>query len=142
MKTYLPDMATLERGWHLVDATDLVLGRVASRISMVLMGKDKPGYTDFLDTGDFVVVVNAERVKLTGDKWDKKVYYSHSGYPGGLKEVAAGRMRDEHPERIVTLAVKGMLPKNKLGSRMLKRLKVYAGPEHPHQAQQPIAMDV
>ena len=140
MKTYLPDVATLERGWHLVDAKDQVVGRLASRIAMVLMGKDKPAYTAFLDTGDFVVVVNAERVKLTGNKWDDKVYYSHSGYPGGLKEVTATRMRDEHPERILTFAVKGMLPKNKLASRMLKRLKVYAGPEHPHQAQQPTPM--
>jgi large subunit ribosomal protein L13 len=140
MKTFLPKVDDLERKWFLVDASDQVLGRLASEIASVLMGKNKPTYTDFLDTGDFVVVVNAQKVKLTGQKWDNKVYYSHSGYPGGLKEVGARQMLEKHPERIVRFAVKGMLPKNKLGSRMLKRLKVYPGGEHPHTAQQPEAL--
>jgi len=137
MKTFLPKVGDLERRWFLVDANDQILGRLASEIATILMGKGKPDYTDFLDTGDFVVVVNAEEVKMTGKKWDDKVYYSHSGYPGGLKEVSARRMLEKHPERIVQFAVKGMLPKNKLGRRMLKRLKVYSGGEHPHAAQQP-----
>lgn len=137
MKTFLPKVDDLDRTWFLVDASDQVLGRLASGIASVLMGKVKPTYTDFIDVGDFVVVVNAEKVKMTGRKWDSKVYYSHSGYPGGLKEVSARRMLEKHPERIVQFAVKGMLPKNKLGRRMLKRLKVYAGGEHPHDAQQP-----
>jgi large subunit ribosomal protein L13 len=140
MKTFLPKVESLDRKWFLVDASDQVVGRLASQIASILMGKGKSTYTDFLDTGDFVVVVNAEKVKLTGKKWDDKVYYSHSGYPGGLKEVSARRMLEKHPERIVQFAVKGMLPKNKLGSRMLKRLKVYSGAEHPHVAQQPEAL--
>jgi large subunit ribosomal protein L13 len=137
MKTFLPKVENLDRRWFLVDASDQVLGRLASEIASVLMGKGKPTYTDFLDTGDFVVVLNAKKVRMTGKKWDDKVYYSHSGYPGGLKEVSARRMLEKHPERIVQFAVKGMLPKNKLGRRMLKRLKVYSGGEHPHLAQQP-----
>ena len=137
MKTFLPKIGELDRRWFLVDASDQVLGRLATEIATILMGKAKPEYTDFLDTGDFVVVVNADEVKMTGKKWDDKVYYSHSGYPGGLKEVSARRMLEKHPERIVQFAVKGMLPKNKLGRRMLKRLKVYSGGEHPHAAQQP-----
>jgi large subunit ribosomal protein L13 len=140
MKTFLPKVKDLERKWYLVDANGQVLGRLASEIAFVLMGKRKPTYTDFLDGGDFVIVVNAEKVKMTGKKWDEKAYYSHSGYPGGLKEVSAKRMLEKHPERIVQFAVKGMLPKNKLGRRMLKRLKVYSGEEHPHTAQQPEAL--
>lgn len=137
MKTLLPHMGSLERGWHVVDAEGQILGRLASRVATTLMGKDKPSYTGFLDTGDFVVVVNASKVKLTGSKWDDKKYYSHSGYPGGLKETTARQLLTKHPDRLVRNAVKGMLPKNKLGRRMLSRLKVYAGSEHPHQAQQP-----
>lgn len=137
IKTFLPDVESIERRWYVVDATDQVVGRLASRIATILMGKDKPTYTDFLDTGDFVIVVNAEKVKFTGAKWDSKVYYRHSGRPGGLREIGAREMLAKHPERLLQLAVKGMLPKNKLGRHMLKRLKVYAGPEHPHQAQQP-----
>ena len=140
MKTFLPKVKDLDRRWYLVDASDQVLGRLATEIATVLMGKGKPTYTDFLDTGDFVVVVNAEKIKLTGKKWDGKVYYSHSGYPGGLKEVSARKMLEKHPERIVQFAVKGMLPKNKLGKRMLKRLRVFTGEEHPHSAQQPEAL--
>jgi len=139
MKTYLPSVAEIESGrrWYLVDAEGQVLGRLATRIATVLMGKDKPSYTAFLDTGDFLIVVNAEKVKLTGKKWESKTYYSHSGYPGGLKEMKAEKLSSGSPERLVTLAVKGMLPKNKLGQKMLKKLKVYAGDSHPHQAQQP-----
>jgi large subunit ribosomal protein L13 len=140
MKTYLPQIGSLERNWYVVDARDQVLGRLATRIATTLMGKNKPVYTDFLDTGDFVVVVNAEKVKLTGKKSDEKMYYSHSGYPGGLKEIAAKDLLNKHPERLVEFAVRGMLPKNKLGRRMLKRLKVYAGEGHPHQAQRPEEM--
>lgn len=142
MKTYLPKVDELDRNWYVLDADSLVLGRIATRIAMILMGKDKPEYTDFLDTGDFVVVVNADKVRLTGKKLDDKVYYSHSGYPGGLKQVTARRLMDENPERVVESAVRGMLPKNKLGRRMLKRLKVYSGAEHPHQAQQPKTLTV
>lgn len=137
MKTYLPKVDEIDRKWYVVDAEARVLGRVASRVATVLMGKEKPIYTDFLDTGDFVVVVNADKLKLTGRKLEEKKYYRHSGYPGGLREATAGQVLDKHPERLIQLAVKGMLPKNKLGRRMLKRLKVYAGGEHPHQAQQP-----
>lgn len=137
MKTVLPKMGEIERAWYVVDAEDQVLGRLASRVATILMGKDKPIYTDFLDTGDFVVIVNAGRVRLTGNKLDDKVYYRHSGYPGGLRETNARKMLAKHPDRVLQLAVKGMLPKNKLGSRMIKRLKIYGGDQHPHQAQQP-----
>lgn len=137
MKTVLPKVDDINRTWYVVDAADQVLGRLASRIATVLMGKDKPIYTDFLDTGDFVVVVNAEKVRLTGNKLDDKIYYRHSGYPGGLKQRNARQLLEKHPDRVLHLAVKGMLPKNKLGSRMLKRLKIYEGAEHPHRAQQP-----
>ncbi len=140
MKTYLPK--EIKRTWWVVDAKDQVLGRLASRIALLLMGKRKPEYTPHLDTGDFVIVVNAEKVRLTGKKWQQKVYYRHSGYPGGLKAITAERMRQTHPERLIQLAVKRMLPKNKLGRRMLKRLKVYAGEAHPHSAQKPQPLDL
>ncbi|HSR51082.1 MAG TPA: 50S ribosomal protein L13 [Acidobacteriota bacterium] len=142
MKTYLPKADAVDRTWYVVDAEDQVLGRLASRVAHVLMGKSKPSYTDFLDTGDFVIVVNAGKVRLTGNKWNDKVYYRHSGRPGSLREVTAKEMLDKHPERLIRLAVKGMLPKNKLGSRMLKKLKVYTGSEHRHQAQQPQELPV
>ncbi len=137
MKTYFPRASEIERKWYVVDAENQVVGRLASRIASVLMGKDKPCYTDFLDTGDFVIVVNADKVRLTGKKWSTKSYYSHSGYPGGLKESRAEDLLSRHPERLLQLAVKGMLPKTKLGRSMLKKLKVYAGNQHPHQAQKP-----
>lgn len=137
MKTVLPKVNEINRTWYVVDAADQVLGRLASRVATVLMGKDKPIYTDFLDTGDFVIVVNAAKVRLTGKKLDDKMYYRHSGHPGGLKQTNARRLLEKHPERVLQLAVKGMLPKNKLGSRMLKRLKIYEDDAHPHQAQQP-----
>lgn len=120
-----------------MDATDQVLGRLATRLATVLMGKDKPNYTDFLDTGAFVIVVNADKVRLTGKKWSQKVYYSHSRYPGGLKEITAENLLRRYPDRLVRLAVRGMLPKNKLGKRMIRKLKIYAGADHPHQAQKP-----
>ena len=137
MKTFLPQISEIERNWYVVDAEDQVLGRMATRIASFLMGKEKPIYTNFLDTGDFVVVVNIDKIKLSGKKWDDKFYYSHSGYPGGLKQISAARLMEKHPDRVIKHAVKGMLPKNKLGRQMLKRLKVYTGPEHPHDAQKP-----
>lgn len=140
MKTFLPDVRAIERNWYVVDVQDQVLGRIASRVASILMGKEKPWYVDFLDTGDFVIVVNADKVKLTGKKQEQKSYYSHSGYPGGLKKISAGDLLSKHPERLVRSAVKGMLPKNKLGKKMLKKLKVYATQQHPHQAQKPVAL--
>ena len=137
MKTFLPQVGQIDRRWYLVDAEDQVLGRLATRVATMLMGKTKPVYTQFLDTGDFVVIVNADKVRLSGSKLDSKVYYSHSGYPGGLKKITARQLLARHPDRLVRKAVKGMLPKNKLGRKMLRKLKVYAGAEHPHQAQQP-----
>lgn len=137
MKTFLPDIETIERKWWILDAQDQVLGRLASRVASLLMGKVKPSYTDFLDTGDFVIVVNVDKVRLTGKKWQEKAYYHHTGYPGGIKRMTAKELSSKHPERLIEYAVQGMLPKNKLGSRMIKRLKVYAGPDHPHQAQRP-----
>lgn len=137
MKTVLPKVNEIDRQWYVVDAEDQVLGRLASRVATILMGKDKPIYTNFLDTGDFVIVVNADKVRLTGAKLDDKMYYRHSGYPGGLKEINARGLLEKRPEQVLEFAVKGMLPKTKLGKGMLKRLKVYTGEEHPHQAQQP-----
>ncbi|MFQ5738491.1 MAG: 50S ribosomal protein L13 [Acidobacteriota bacterium] len=137
MKTFLPKVSEMERKWFVVDASGHVLGRLASRIASVLMGKEKPCYTSFIDSGDFVIVVNADKVKLTGKKLDQKIYYSHSGYPGGLKQITARDLLDKHPERLIRSAVKGMLPKTRLGQQMGKKLKIYAGPEHRHQAQRP-----
>ena len=142
MKTVLPKVAEIQRDWYVVDAEEMILGRLASKIAPLLMGKGKPLFTDFLDTGDFVIIVNAEKIRLTGRKFQEKRYYSHSGYPGGLKETSVRRLLREHPERVVESAVKGMLPKNKLGRQMLKRLKVYAGGTHPHSAQQPKTLAV
>lgn len=132
----------VEKKWYVVDASGKVLGRLANRIAVVLMGKHKPIYTPHVDTGDYVIVVNADKVVLTGKKLDQKKYYRHSGYPGGLKEITARQMFEKHPEKVVYLAVKRMLPKNKLGRKMLKKLKVYAGPEHPHQAQKPEPLEL
>lgn len=142
MKTYVPKKGEVQHEWYVVDAADVVLGRLSTTVATLLRGKHKPEFTPGDDVGDFVIVLNAERVKLTGKKWDSKSYYRHSGDPGHLKEVTARRMRDTHPERIVKFAVWGMLPKNRLGRKLLKKLKVYAGPEHPHQAQQPQAIKV
>ena len=136
-KTILPGLDEIDRKWFVVDASDQVLGRLATRLATLLMGKDRPNYTDFLDTGAFVIVVNADKVRLTGKKWSQKVYYSHSRYPGGLKEITAENLLRRYPDRLVRLAVRGMLPKNKLGKRMIRKLKIYAGADHPHQAQKP-----
>ena len=136
-KTTLPKVNEVERAWILVDATDKVLGRLAVKIANVLRGRHKPIYTPHIDTGDFVVVTNAEKVKLTGSKDEKKVYQRYSGYRGGLKEAKASIVRERHPERMIQLAVKGMMPKNTLAREALKRLKVYAGDKHPHEAQNP-----
>lgn len=142
MKTYVPKKGEVQHDWYVVDAADVVLGRLSTTVATLLRGKHKPEFTPGDDVGDYVIVLNAERVKLTGKKWDSKSYYRHSGDPGHLKEVTARRLRDTHPERIVKFAVWGMLPKNRLGRKLLKKLKVYAGPEHPHQAQQPQAIKV
>ena len=139
MNTHFPSAKDVARAWHLIDAENQVLGRVASRAATILMGKHKPTYTPFLDTGDHVIIVNAGKVRLTGAKEDQKLYRRHSGYPGGLVEQTARRVRQTHPERIVELAVKGMLPKTKLGKQMSRKLKVYAGGRHPHDAQKPVA---
>jgi large subunit ribosomal protein L13 len=138
MNTVFPSGNEIKRNWFVLDAGDQVLGRVASKAAMILMGKHKPGYAPFLDTGDHVVVINASKVRLTGRKEQQKVYRSHSGYPGGLREVSVAVMRAKRPAKIVEEAVAGMLPKTKLGKHMLKKLKVYAGERHPHQAQKPV----
>jgi large subunit ribosomal protein L13 len=137
VRTFVGKTAEIEREWYVVDAEGQTLGRLASRIAPILRGKHKPVYTPHLDCGDFVVVVNAEKVRVTGRKLDQKVYYRHSGYPGGLTGIRLRDQLDKHPERVLQAAVRGMLPKNKLGRRMIKKLKVYAGDSHPHQAQQP-----
>ena len=137
MSTPFPSKKSIERTWHVVDAEDQILGRLATQIAQLLMGKHKVIYTPFLDCGDHVVVVNAEKVVLSGNKMADKLYHRHTGYPGGIKEVKARRMIREHPTRLVELAVRGMVPKTKLGRQMLSKLRVYAGPEHPHEAQQP-----
>jgi len=140
MKTQFPTEREIVRQWHVVDADGQVLGRVASKAAMILMGKHKPTYTTFLDTGDHVIVINAEKIRLTGRKDAQKVYRSHSGYPGGLREVGAVKMRATRPTRMLELAIAGMLPKTKLGKQMYRKLKVYAGDKHPHQAQKPVGM--
>ncbi|HEY5540043.1 MAG TPA: 50S ribosomal protein L13 [Coriobacteriia bacterium] len=137
MKTYQAKPGEVEREWLVIDATDMVLGRLATQVAQILKGKNKPQYTPHVDTGDFVIVINAEKIRLTGNKAETKIYYSHSGYIGGLKEVSFKRMLEKHPERIIEKAVKGMLPKNTLGRAMNRKLKVYAGPNHPHTAQKP-----
>ena len=141
-QTYFAKPGEVERHWHVVDADGKVLGRLASEIATILMGKHKPEYTPHVDTGDFVVVINAERVRLTGRKAEQKFHLSYSGYPSGQKAESFGQMRRRKPDRLVELAVRRMLPKSYLGQNMLKKLKVYSGPEHPHQAQQPTALEV
>lgn len=137
MKTYHAKVGEIEREWLLVDATDMTLGRLASEVAQILKGKRKPQYTPHVDTGDFVIVVNASKIKVTGKKLTDKKYFRHSGFPGGLKEVSLQDRLAKHPERVIEHAVKGMLPKNTLGRAMGTKLKVYAGPEHKHQAQKP-----
>ena len=142
MKTYSVKAGEIERRWYVVDAQGKILGRLATEIARVLRGKHKPTYTPHLDTGDFVVVVNAEKIELSGRKADQKTYFRHTGYMGGEKFIPFRRMLDKHPERVIELAVKGMLPKNALGKQMHKKLRVYAGAEHPHQAQQPESLNI
>jgi large subunit ribosomal protein L13 len=142
MKTAIPSLVGIEREWHLIDAQDAVLGRIASKAALILMGKHKPRYTPFLDMGDHVVVVNAALVKLTGNKEKQKLYRRHSGYPGGLTETSARKVRETRPVRLVEEAIQGMLPKSKLGKQMYRKLQVYAGPKHPHQAQKPVELAV
>lgn len=140
MRTYAPKPADIERQWYVVDAEGQTLGRVSTRIATILRGKHKPIYTPSVDTGDFVIVINADKIKVTGRRMDQKVYYHYSGYPGGLSSVVLRRQLQDHPTRVIEAAVRGMLPKNRLGRQMIRKLKIYAGPEHPHQAQQPVAL--
>ena len=142
MTTDQPKAANLKRRWYLVDAQDVVLGRLATHVANLLSGKGKPTWTPYLDTGDHVIIVNAEKVKLTGNKLDQKFYYRHTGYPGGIKAVSARDYREKRPDRMVEAAVKGMLPKSRLGRAMAKKLKVYRGEFHPHKAQMPEASQV
>ena len=142
MKTHFPSKGEIVRQWHVVDASDQVLGRVASKAAMILMGKHKPTYTRFMDTGDHVVVINAEKIRLTGRKEEQKVYRRHSGYPGGLTETGAAKVRATKPTRMIEDAIAGMLPKNPLGKQMYRKLKVYAGDKHPHQAQKPVELSL
>jgi large subunit ribosomal protein L13 len=140
--TYSPKPGEINRAWHVIDATDVVLGRLATHAATLLRGKHKPTYAPHMDTGDFVVIVNAEKIAVSGTKRDNKFVYRHSGFPGGLKQRSVGEMIEKHPDRLVEKAVKGMLPKNRLGRAMAKKLKVYAGPEHPHAAQKPAAFEI
>lgn len=142
MKTYVPKAGEIESKWWIVDADGLTLGRLASEVATRIRGKHKATFTPFLDTGDHVIVVNAEKVRLTGRKLAQKMYRRHSGYPGGLKEITAEKLQERFPERLVEFAVKGMLPKGPLGRRLFTKLKVYKGGEHPHEAQQPEALDL
>lgn len=142
MRTFVPSAKNIERSWWIVDAEGLSLGRLATAVATRLRGKHKPIFTPFLDTGDHVIVINAAKVRLTGRKEQQKVYYSHSGYPGGIKEVNAARMRATHPERMLELAIKRMLPKNKLGRQMYTKLRVYADANHPHEAQKPQPLEI
>ena len=137
MKTYSAKAADIEHQWHVIDATDKILGRMASQIAHLLMGKHKPMFTPNQDTGDFVVVINASRVRVTGDKANQKMYYKHSGYPGGFRSMSLERMMEVNPVKVIEHAVKGMLPHNRLGAKMRKKLKVYAGDSHPHESQVP-----
>ena len=141
MKSFMASPATIERKWYVVDATGYTLGRLAAEVAKVLRGKNKPIYTPFMDCGDYVIVVNAAKVKVTGRKLDQKIYYHHSDYVGGMKETTLREMMARKPERVVELAVKGMLPKGSLGADMYRKLHVYAGPEHEHAAQQPEVLE-
>ena len=141
-KTYLPPDSNADQKWFVVDAADQRLGRLATQIAMVLRGKHKPHYTPFMDTGDFVIVINAEKVVVTGKKSEQKIYRRHSGRPGGMKEETFEDLQKRIPERIIEKAVKGMLPKNSLGRQLFTKLKVHAGPDHPHQSQQPVALKI
>jgi len=142
MKTYSPKPEDANHEWFIVDATDKILGRLATEITVRLRGKHKPEFAPHMDMGDFIVVINAEKIKVTGQKLDKKIYYKHTNHPGGLKQKTLREMLDRKPEAVITGAVKGMLPKNRLSAQLLKKLKVYAGSEHPHAAQAPKTLDI
>ena len=141
-KTYSAKAEEIERTWYVVDAEGKTLGRLATEVARILRGKHKPIYTPHVDTGDYVIIVNAEKIRVTGKRLDQKMYYRHSGYMGGLKETSLRTMLDKHPERVLQLAVKGMMPKNRLGRKMYKKLKVYAAPDHPHGAQKPQPLEL
>ncbi len=142
MKTYSAKAGEIKRDWWLVDATDQTLGRLSAKLAMILQGKNKPVYTPNMDTGDFIVVVNVEKMRITGRKLDQKIYYRHTGYAGGQRATKMRDMMNDNPERVLTHAVKGMLPKNKLSSAQLKKLKIFSGPEHTHAAQQPRVLEI
>ena len=142
MRTFSPKDKDITRQWHVIDASDVVLGRLASQAAVLLRGKHKPIFAPHVDTGDFVIIVNADKVALSGNKLEQKQAYRHSGYPGGLRAVSYAELMEKHPERAVEKAVRGMLPKNSLGRKTLRKLKVYAGPDHPHQAQQPAPFEI
>ena len=142
MRTYSPKGNDITRQWHVIDASDVVLGRLASQAAVLLRGKHKPIFAPHVDTGDFVIVINADKVALSGNKLEQKRAYRHSGYPGGLRSISYGELMEKRPERIVEKAVRGMLPKNSLGRQTLRKLKVYAGPDHPHSAQQPVPFEI
>ena len=142
VKTYIPKVAEIERKWYIVDAEGQTLGRLATQIASVLRGKHKPTYTPHLDVGDYVIVVNAEKIRVTGNKHEQKFYYRHSGYPGGFRSTSLRDQLAKHPERVIETAVKGMLPHTNLGRHQLAKLKVFAGPNHPHAAQQPTKLEI
>jgi large subunit ribosomal protein L13 len=142
MKTFSANNETARHDWYVIDATDKTLGRMATEIARRLRGKHKPEFTPHVDTGDYIVVVNAEKVKVTGKKTSDKMYYHHTGYPGGIKSISFEKLRDKAPERIIQKAVKGMMPRTRLGRAMLSKLKIYAGAEHPHTAQQPVELNL
>ena len=142
MRTFSPKDSDITRQWHVIDASGVVLGRLASQAAVLLRGKHKPIFAPHVDTGDFVIVINADKIALSGNKLEQKQAYRHSGYPGGLRSVSYAELMDTHPERAVEKAVRGMLPKNSLGRKTLRKLKVYAGPDHPHKAQQPVPFEI
>jgi large subunit ribosomal protein L13 len=142
VRTYSPKGSDITRQWHVIDASDVVLGRLASQVAVLLRGKHKPIFAPHVDTGDFVIVINADKVALSGNKLEQKRAYRHSGYPGGMRSISYGELMEKRPERIVEKAVRGMLPKNSLGRKTLRKLKVYAGPDHPHSAQQPVPFEI
>lgn len=141
-KTYVTKSGDIQREWYVVDAAGQTLGRLATRVAHILRGKHKPIYSRSIDTGDYVIVVNAEKIRVTGRKLDQKIYYRHSGYPGGLKQITLRNLLQRHPTRVIEHAVRGMLPKNRLGRRMFKKLRVYTGPDHPHAAQGPKSLEI
>ena len=142
MRTFTPKPGDVERSWHVIDATDVVLGRLASQVAQLLRGKHKPVFAPHVDAGDFVIIINADKVALTGNKREAKLAYRHSGYPGGLRSVAYSELLEKNPERAVEKAVRGMLPKNKLADQQIKKLKIYSGSEHPHAAQMPVPFTI